>query len=351
MSNGLLIYGATGYTGRLILREALARGLRPVLAGRSQAKLAELSRQHRLEYRVAGVEDPERLRAILGGSRVVLNVAGPFRMTARPLAWACIERGVHYLDITGEIFSMQELIGLDAPAIAKGCMLLPGAGFDVVPSDCMAAWASARLPGAESLSIALSGLTEMSRGSAATISDQLSQPVLVRRAGSLVEVTPGELTAEFDFGAGLRRASAVSWADVATAHRTTGIPNITVYFEETAAVAVALGLKRYGRLFWDMPLAKYWREVALRLLPDGPPAAHRARSRATIVVRVADGRGKQIEARLETPEVYSFTAMASVDIAERVLAGDFVAGLQTPALAYGAEYALSLPGVAFSKLG
>lgn len=346
----LLIYGASGYTGRLIVQETLALGLRCVLAGRSRDKLEALARTHELPFRSASVDDDGAVAAMLEGVTVVLNAAGPFHITALPLARACIRQRVHYLDISGEFGVIDALAALGDSARARGVMLLPAAGFDVVASDCLAALVARRLPRATSLSIALRGLNAISRGSAESVFTQSSDRVVVRRRSALVGVKPGELTRRFDFGTGPTQTTAVSWADVSSAHYSTGIPEITVYYEATAIVRLGLAMNRYGGWLMRTPGWGWWQGVGVRLLPDGPSPDARARGSADVVARVEDGTGRFAEARLHTPEVYSFTASTSAALADRVLGGDFRSGFQTPATAYGAEFALGLPGVRYVEV-
>ena len=98
----LLVYGANGYTGELIARQAVARGLRPILAGRTRASLERLATDLALPHRVFALEDPAAVDAGLEGVAAVLHAAGPFSRTSRPMADGCLRRGVHYLDVTGE---------------------------------------------------------------------------------------------------------------------------------------------------------------------------------------------------------------------------------------------------------
>jgi short subunit dehydrogenase-like uncharacterized protein len=350
MTDRLLVYGATGYTGRLILEEALSLGLRPILGGRTPNKLRELAQAHRLSHRLATVDDAGAVSAMLRDVDVLLNAAGPFRTTSPMLASACIERGVHYLDISGEFAVVEALARLGDKARARGVMLMPGTGFDVVPSDCMAALVARRLPDSQSLSIALSGLNAISRGSAETVFVQYGELVMVRRGGRLVRLTPGELTRDFDFGEGPRRTTAITWADVASAYYTTGVPNITVYYEATPIVEFGLALNRYGGWLLSAPGWEWWRRAGVRMLPEGPTFEERRRGQAALVVEAVDASRRSVTVRLRTPEVYSFTAVSSVDIADRVLGGDFEPGFQTPARVYGPEYVLSLPGVTYSEL-
>src|SRR5262245_9289082 len=135
MSDALMIYGATGYTGRLMVAEALALGLAPVLGGRDEAKLAGMAHELGLEYRVARLADSGRLGKALSDVQVVLHAAGPFSETAAPMVDACLRTGTHYLDITGEMVVIEALAQHHAEFRRHGLMLMPAVGFDVVPSD------------------------------------------------------------------------------------------------------------------------------------------------------------------------------------------------------------------------
>ncbi len=347
MNDAVLIYGATGFTGRLIAERAVADGLRPVLGGRNGRKLAALADRLGLSFRCAALDDGPALRAALGGAQVVLNAAGPFTATMEPLASACLRAGVHYLDVTGEIAVIERAATLDGQARRQRTMLMPAVGFDVVPSDCLAAHVVARCPGATRLRIGIAGLDLVSRGSLRTILERIGQGVTVRRQGRLTNLArhDPESARAFDFGGGPRPCLAVSWGDVASAHFTTGVPDIAVYFEATPAVRAALGFEHaVGGLLRQPP----WSALLSRLaagFPEGPSKARRAGRSATIVAEAADGQGLTARARMRTPEVYEFTAVSAVAVARRVLAGDLEVGFQTPARVYGADFAPSLPGV------
>src|SRR5690606_35660895 len=163
-----LLYGANGYTGRLILERALAEGLRPLLAGRNAEEIGALAVRHGLESSVFPLDDARALEAALRETRVVLLAAGPFSRTSGPVVEACLRAGAHYLDITGEIGVFEAIAARDAEARAAGVALLPGVGFDVVPTDCLAAHLKRRLPPATRLALAFQGAGGVSRGTALT---------------------------------------------------------------------------------------------------------------------------------------------------------------------------------------
>jgi short subunit dehydrogenase-like uncharacterized protein len=345
VTSPLLIYGANGYTGRLIAQAAVQRGLSPILAGRSTGPLRDLGESMGLPHRVASLKDPHGLDDLLRGVQVVLHCAGPFSETSKPMLEACLRRRVHYLDITGEIPVFEAARRQSAEARRAGVMLMSGVGFDVVPSDCLALHVSNRLPGATTLAIGVNGLDFATRGSAKTLAEHAGRTVVVRRDGALVRIPPGSRTKEFDFSTGPVPCLGVSWGDVAAAWYTTGIPNIDVYFARTATlVGMALADRYLGNLLRTAP-AQAWLKAHADLLPDGPSEEQRKAAEMTLVAEARDPAGNVVRSRLHTPEAYSFTATTAAAIASRVLGGDIEVGFQTPARVYGADWPLAFPGV------
>lgn len=346
MTDGLLLYGATGYTGRLILAELLAHGVRPIVAGRDARKLAELAAAHGLRHRVAWLDDPGSLVDCLDGVRAVLHAAGPFSATARQMVNACLHVGVHYLDVTGEVPVLEATAARHADAAKRGVMLMPAIGFDVVPSDCLAAHVARRLPHARRLALGFTGLELATRGSARTFVQLPASAPRVRRHGALELVTPGTRERRFDYGTGPSASACVVWGDLVTAFYTTGIPDIEVYFEVTPALRVSMTSARlFGWLLATPPWQAYLR-AATELLPEGPTPAERAAITMTIVAEAEHADGRRVVSRLRTPEAYTFTGTCATAVARRVLAGDVEAGFQTPGRHFGPDFVLGLPGVA-----
>ncbi len=358
MSDPLMIYGATGYTGRLIARHALDIGLHPVLGGRSELKLAALAQDLGLEYRVARLTDPRSLDGALRGIHVVLHAAGPFSATWRPMVDACLRNGTHYLDITGEIRVIEALAQRGAEARKRKIMIMPAVGFDVVPSDCLVAHLARRLPGACRLALGLAGLrwsfmpyfsnrfgsTFMTRGSMRTLLEAADLGV-VRRDGVITPVPFGSLQRTFDYGHGAQLSLNISWGDIATGYYTTGIPNIETYYEATPTVQAVLTSARYfGWLLRSTPW-QTWLKALVDILPEGPTHEERTSSKMVIVAEAADGNGRRATSRLHTPEAYSLTGTTALMIGQRVLQGDVEFGFQTPARVFGADFVLSIADV------
>ena len=214
----LLIYGANGYTGELIARRAVDRGLPAILAGRRAEALEPLAAQLGRPFRAFALDRPASIDPELAGVSVVLNCAGPFSRTATPLVEACLRSRVHYLDITGEIAVIEAIAARDTEARRLGVTLLPAAGFDVVPSDCLAAHVKRRLPTATHLTLAFRAGARMSRGTATTSVENAHGGGMIRSAGALRRIPSGWRTRLVDFGDGPTKAVLVPWGDVATAY-------------------------------------------------------------------------------------------------------------------------------------
>ncbi|PWR23979.1 saccharopine dehydrogenase family protein [Zavarzinia compransoris] len=343
MTGRILLYGATGYTGRLIAEQAAGRGLDIVLAGRDAASVAKVAAPLGLPHGAAALDDAAGLDRLLAGVAVVLHVAGPFSATSRPMVEACLRNRVHYLDITGEIAVFEHCAAMGAKAAAAGIMLMPGVGFDVVPSDCLAAHAARRLPGATRLTLAMSGLNAMSRGTAKTSIESVAKGTAVRRGGRLTEVDTVPRR-RFDFGKGPVDGIGVSWGDVSTAYHTTGIPDIDVYFETTPELARIMGLPRFVRkLMGTAPLQALLKKAVDRM-PAGPGAEHRKTARALLLAEVEDADGRLLRSRLEVIEPYALTVETALLIAGKAAAGAVRPGFGTPAGVYGPDLILEIPG-------
>jgi short subunit dehydrogenase-like uncharacterized protein len=349
MTGQILLYGATGYTGKLIARTAndLAQPL--ILAGRNKAKLQALADPLGVPWRAFDLADPAALDAGLEDVAVVLLAAGPFSATARPVSEACLRRRVHYLDITGEIDVFEALAARDAEANQAGVMLLPGVGFDVVPSDCLAAHLKRRLPDAVDLTLFMKAIANVSRGTARTAMQQIPAGTRVRRGGRIVTISrPG--AGSCDFGQGPRPTVQIPWGDVSTAFYSTGIPNIDVQSEDVLPLKVATRLPGVVKSLLATPLMQHALGLLIDRQPEGPTDHARQSGGCTIVGEARNAGSLRVRTRLRTPEPYSLTARTALDIAVRVASGAFKPGFQTPSLVFGPDYVLGFDGVSRDDL-
>lgn len=345
-----LLYGANGYTGALIARLAASYALQPILAGRNEKAIQSLATELQLPFRIVDLADTIALHAILEEVSLVLHAAGPFQISARPMIEACIATKTHYLDITGEIpvFEMAKQFN-DAASQAK-IMLMPGVGFDVVPTDCMAIFLSKKLPDAHLLQLAFASMGGgLSHGTATTMVMGLGEGGAVRENGKIKPTPLGHKGMWVNFSAEPDEprklfTMTIPWGDISTAHFTTGIPNIETY---TGIAPKIFRLLRWQKAFNWLLKKSFLRKYALKKInakPAGPSDEARATGSSMIWGKVQNNKGNTIEAVMSTKDGYTLTAHSSLLIVNKVLSGNFKPGFQTPAAVYGADLIMEVPG-------
>jgi short subunit dehydrogenase-like uncharacterized protein len=340
--NNILIYGAYGYTGRLIVDQLLAMGIRPIVAGRDAAKTKAHADEKGLEHMVLDINDAKSLVDFLSKGKVVIHCAGPFIHTAKQMISACLETGTHYLDITGEYQVFDLAQSFDQQAKDKGIMLLPGAGFDVVPSDCLAAHLAAQMPNATDLILSFVNKGgSLSRGTTKTMIENLGQPTMYRKNGEYVPSKMGALTRLVDYGDFEQMSMAISWGDISSAHFSTGIPNIKVFAgTHPKQINKVRQMNSLGFLF-RLGFVKNFLKKQIDKKPAGPNEEKREKSKTYMWGQVSNGTETK-EARLVVPNGYSLTAETAAKIAQHVVEGNFKTGYQTPSTAYGKEFILEM---------
>mgnify|MGYP002713133395 CR=1 FL=1 len=349
MNNSLenfFIYGAYGYTGRLITDYALRQGFNPIVGGRDECKLKELAANNDLEYIVLTAEDTEAWDKILDKVSLVLNCAGPFALTVRSIVPACIAHGVHYLDITGEIEVFEFIQSQNEEAIKKGVVLMPGVGFDVVPTDCLSAQLHDKLPSATHLELAFQGTSGVSRGTALSMARRYHTGGTMRKEGELVSVPLAHEVKLIHFGEQDRLCVSIPWGDVFTAYYTTHIENIKVFTGISLKTLKSLRLYRKFKGIAKTQLVQWGLKKVIKSKIDGPSAIKRATCLTHLWGKVTDtATNKTVEAELTTPESYYLTSLTAIESVKRVLKGKCQPGYQTPAMAFGKDYILSFDRV------
>jgi short subunit dehydrogenase-like uncharacterized protein len=339
-----MIYGATGYTGVLLAEEAVRRGHRPLLAGRNAANLGPLAARLGLEYRAIPLEDLAALRDAVGSAALILHAAGPYFHSNRPMLEACLATGTPYLDINGEVSELEQAFQVAEQARERGIAVIPGVGFSVAASDCLAAYVAARVPDATTLTIAIhTGATASPgtvKGTLETIAQ--SETGCVRRGGVLEPHPYGQGARVFRFPGGARLAAPIPWGDLVTAYYTTGIPNITTYMAyPPRLIRLMGGLRLLSGALKFAPLRRAALGWAGRTV-IGPDALLRRTARSEVFVRAENAAGDAAEGWLETVEAYRFTAEAGIRAVEQALARR-PRGVLSPAQAFGVDFALSVP--------
>ncbi|HEY9597595.1 MAG TPA: saccharopine dehydrogenase NADP-binding domain-containing protein [Cyanophyceae cyanobacterium] len=346
MTSKMLLYGATGYVGKLIAESAKKNGLELILAGRNQSSLAAQANQLSLEFRVFGLDDENTIAQSLRDITAVLNCAGPFSKTAKPLVDVCLKTKTHYLDIAGEVPEFEALAARDAEAKRTGIMLLPGVGFGVVPTDCLAVYLKQKLPTANRLMLAYETQGGVSQGTANIVLPNLHHMGVVRENSELIPARPALKSYKIDLGAGLVTAVTNPWrADLVSAFYSTGIPNIETYTVFPEPVRFLMETSQY--LAWLLNSSLFQSVLArlIKTLPLGPSEEERANGKTRVIGVAEDQTNRKVTARLEGPEAYDFTALAAVVIMKHIVNGKTHSGFQTPASVYGANLVLEIPGV------
>jgi short subunit dehydrogenase-like uncharacterized protein len=341
----ILLYGAYGYTGRLTAELAASQSRNIILAGRNEGALAALGERLGLPIRVVALDEAGKLADALQDIACVVHMAGPFAMTSTPMLNACLATRTSYVDITGEIEVFEAMWSRKDEIERVAITVIPGAGFDVVPTDCLAAYVAGKLERPASLVIALRGLESASQGTLRTAIRQVSKPVLCRRAGAIVALDDRS-PRWIDFGSGEEPCVPISWGDVATAFHSTGVGNITAYFRRTGLLrSTDLAGHVFGPLLRS-GIGQRGLAALVHRFPEGPTPAERAVQRSTIWANATDTAGRSSKARLTTPDAYDFTANSALAIALRIISLPRALGLVTPFQAFGADFVLSLPGCA-----
>jgi short subunit dehydrogenase-like uncharacterized protein len=339
----LLVYGAYGYTGELISRAAAEQGLDPILSGRDAGRVESLAAELGVAARPFGLGSGD-IAAHLDDVAVVVHCAGPFVDTAAPMVTACLAAGAHYLDITGEIDVFEDVFARSEAAREAGVVLCPGAGFDVVPTDCVAARLAEEMPDAVRLDLGWEMELDLSPGTAKTTVRGLAQGGR-RRVGGRIETVPLALDDRtIDFGGGPTTATTIAWGDVSTAYRSTGIPDIVCWAATPPGLIAQY--RRLDRIRGLLALAPV-RALALAVAgrTRGPDAEALASGTTRVWGEVHDEAGATRVARLSLGNPYQLTVDSSLALARRLLEDPPAeGGTCTPSQLMGWRFVEGLPG-------
>ncbi len=344
MPPDFLLYGSTGFVGDAIARLALQNNLHPILAGRNAAKVSAQATELGLEYRVFELDDASAMDSALRDVSTVFHCAGPYIHTFKPMVDGCLRTGTHYLDITGEIPVYESLAARHSEAKDQGVMLLPGIGFDVVPTDCLALHLKRRLPSATRLTLAFNseGPAGLPPGTAKTMVEMIPYGNRVRRDGQIVPA-PEVSVRMIDFGRGPVKATRLTWGDIFMAYHSTGIPNVEDYTVLSEKLSQQMKAINKLRPIFNLSLV---REIFKRVIPAGSTTEERLKTQTHVWGEVEDDQGRKAVSRLHGPEAgVIWTALSALAVVQKVLDGNVRPGFQTPSLAYGADLVLECEGV------
>ncbi len=340
----ILIYGANGYSGELIAREAVKQGLKPVVAGRNKDAIEKLAAELHLPLQIFALDDMDVVASNLLDVDLVIHCAGPFSATSKPMLEACIMAKTHYTDITGESDVFAHVQSMDARLKDAGVVAMPGVGFDVIPTDCVAAKLKEIMPDATHLTLGFDSRSGFSKGTAKTSVEGLSGGGKVRVDGVIKSVPHAYKTRKIDFGDGEKLATTIPWGDVVTAYFSTQIPNIEVYIPASPRM-----IGQMKKLNWIRPIAglKFVqnflkKKVDKSIIPPSKDIREKTRTHVWGEAKNAEGDVKTV--RIETNNGYSITQDGSLLMARKILADDSLSGYKTPSMIAGSSLILELPG-------
>ena len=343
--DNFIIYGAYGYTGKLIVAEAVKKGLKPTVAGRNKALVQSLAEQYDLPSACFDYDDQRAWDEVLKNHALLLNCAGPFSLTIKEILPACVRNKVHYTDINGQIEVFDYIQSHHKDAVAENIVLMPGIGFDVVPTDCLAKYLHEQLPTATHLQIAFESSSGLSRGTALSVLNRFHQGSAIRENGIIKTMPAASVSKSINFNDKSKNAVGIAWGDIFTAYHTTGIPNIEVFTvmpEKTMNM-----MRRASKLGWLIK-TNWFQKMAgnmIRRKIDGPSEEKREQLQSYLWGKVTDDKGLTIEAHMTTPESYKLTAITAVIGTKKILNGEVKPGYHTPAGAFGSALILEVEGV------
>ena len=341
-----LFYGITGYTGELILEEAQRQNFKPIIAGRNEGKVKALAERFDLSFRVFDLENDDILNDNLSDIDLVLHCAGPFHFTTRPMIHACLRNYVHYLDLSGRVEGFEYAHSLNEQAVKQQIMLMPGVGFDVVPSDCLVAHLHQQLPDATHLTLAIAMKNGgVSRGTALSTIENLLNGATIRKNGKIVTVPLGQKTRTFQFGNWYESICATApWGDVSTAFYTANIPNVEAYLATTEKGASMMRLTTKLKWLLKNPIVKSIAKTIIKTRPAGLSLNDRLQSESYFYAEVISKKGEKKSATLKVKDAYENTAQVAVHIVKKIVNGNYNIGFQTPGGCFGAELILEIEG-------
>ncbi len=335
----LMLYGANGYSAKLILAELLKLGINPILAGRNEHEISELALKHSLDYKIFSTDDDKKIIDALTGIHTILNCAGPFRHTAKDILDACLITGTNYLDITGEMPVLALAFSYNQKAIDKGITFLPSVGFDIIPTDCLAKKLAEQMPDATELKLAfINRRGKISRGTLLTTLEFLGGTGKVRRNGKIIDSIFGEHIINVNNSSLQFNALSIPWGDVFTAYLSTGIPNITVYLGVPKLVVKFMGILKLLLRLFKIPFVKKLSSKLIKKNITGPNELRRSNTETIVYGMVNNAAGKKIEEAYQVMEGYNLTVAGAAESAKRILNGETLPGTFTPSMAFGSGY-------------
>jgi short subunit dehydrogenase-like uncharacterized protein len=327
----ILIYGASGYMGQLFLKTIQNENLDVVLGARSNFN-------SEYQVRVFSLENSSAIVENIKDVKLVINLAGPFKYTNKQLLEACIENGTHYIDIAGEVAELETVYKYDEMAKKANIMLMPGAGFGVVPTDIVANLAKQKLSDATHLKIAYITKGGVSRGTLKTVLADINKEGVILENGIFNKAMPAFKTFQFILNDKAQKLVYNPWrADLFSAKISTGIQNIETYANFPNLIVKMM----QGKMLW---LRDFMTKKLIAFLPVGPSEKQIRQGSTICYAEVSNLKGEIASATIIGPEAYLFTSEVLLAITKNILNENYKVGFQTPNF-YGVDLLKSISNI------
>jgi short subunit dehydrogenase-like uncharacterized protein len=338
MEKKWLIYGAYGYTGKLIVREALKIGKNPILAGRNDIKLLNLANEFDLKYKLFELDDIDEISENLMDIDIVFNLAGPYSKTSDILIQACLKTQTHYLDLSGDIDIYQNAYSYNEEAKAKGISIICGVGFNVIVTEAAALIASESIKEPSSIMVAIAAMTKPSSGTFKQTMEILPKGGREIRDGVLKSSIIGEDRRFINYGDFSLMSYSIPMGELPVIQRSTNVKNIKAYlslsnsmstsFDFFNEVVTSFASKRYGRVI----LKKF-----ANAFINGPSEEQNTNGKSYVWASAESENGDISEVIIQTPKAYYFTALLALGVLNEFEKKE-ITGALTPAQAFGKDF-------------
>ena len=347
MNEQWMIYGANGYTGQLITREAVKRGHSPMLAGRNEQEIHDLANELDLEYRIFDLT--ENIMDQITGMHLVLNCAGPFTKTVAPILNACLEVKCHYLDLSGELSVFEYCFNKNKRAQEQGCIVCPGVAFDIVPTEAVAVKLKHLLPDADTIKLGFDGQMSLSKGSSMTLLEGVGNKDLsvymVRDNGEVQALSKPRIeNHSFEFNKPAKKAMAITWADLNGAFYSTNVPNISVFIPATVVNRLSFAYMTWLKPMFSLKIIQNFFEKVIKMFIKGPSGNELDNRSMVIFGEAHNTKGESKRVYIKVAHGYKFTYLASISIVEACLHQQDKSGYFTPSMLMGVDFIEGLEG-------
>ena len=347
----ILIYGAYGFVGKEISRLAKEKGLNPVLAGRNKKKIQDLASALKLDYLVFSLSEVDKVEKHISDFDIIMNCAGPYIETFKPIVKVCIKNNTHYLDLSGEIPVYEAIYNMARDSSMQSrAMLISGIGFDVAPTDCLALHLKENFESGSKLTIAFKsdGPAGLPPGTIKTMVSLIPYGNWIRKEGSMIRPNKGIETKLIQFTSEPVKSLRITWGDLFTAYHSTGIPNIEVYASFPKMTIMQLKFIDAFRSILSRPRIL---NFLSRTLKGGSTEEQRKKTKMYIYAELSNAQGERVICRMNGPEGgFVWTSRLAVEALLLINSGVYKSGYQTPASAFGSDFGVKIEGVSRGEI-